>query len=212
MATVKQKEDLIEALKFIPGTHTVRCYGYGGEIVLGSVEREVYSYFIENDIDLEEYSTQWASEDCLIPEFYRPFSPGEWYDCNSICHENGVEMSEYCKIQIEDREGNIVWEHVLEPFMLEESEVEVECCEEYYAEFHDPDNIVYLGQSIEKGTFFSSEFDLTAPFDPEKLKIVYSDVEGLLLMSQLFYNDEEVYNDGADTRGKSMEFKFLNTN
>jgi len=212
MATREQKEKLVEALKFVPGTFSIRCWGYGGEIVLGSVERDVYNYFVEHDVDLEEYATQWASEDCEIPDNFRPFSPGEWYDCDDVCHENGVEMSEYCKILIEDSEGNTVWEHVLEPFMLEESEVEVECYDEYYAEFHDPGNIVFLGQSIEKGTFFGADIELTAPFDPTKLKIVYTDVEGLLIMSSLFYNDEEIYNDGADTRGKSMEFKFLNTN
>lgn len=211
MATRKEKEKLVEVLKFTPGTYTVSCWGYGGEIVLGTVERKVYDYFVENEVDLNEYSTQWSDEDCEVPEDCRPFSPGEWHDCDDICHENGVEMSEYCKIQVEDSEGNTVWEHVLEPFMLEESEVEVECHDEYYAESHDS-TTVFLGQSIEKGTFFAANFELTSPFDPKKLKIVYSDVEGMLLMSQLFYNNEDIYNDGGDTRGKSMEFKFLNTN
>lgn len=210
MATRKEKEKLVEALKFIPGTYTVSCWGYGGEIVLGTVERKVHDYFVENEVDLNEYSTQWADDDCEVPEDCRPFSPGEWHDCDDICHENGVEMSEYCKIQVVDSGGITVWEHVLEPFMLEESLVEVECNDEYYAKFH-ASATVFLGQSIEKGTFFEANFELTAPFDPKKLKIVYSDVEGLLLMSQLFYNDEDIYNDGGDTRGKSMEFKFLNT-
>ncbi len=211
MATREEKEKLVEALKFVPGTYNVRCWGYGGEIVLGTVERDVYNYFVEHEIDLTEYAIEWADEDCEIPDNFCPFGPGDWHECDDICHENGVEMSEYCRILVEDSEGNTVWEHTLEPFMLEDSEVEVECYDEYYAEFHSPGSIVFLGQSIEKGTFFNAEFELTAPFDPKKLKVVYSDVEGLLLMSQLFYNDEEIYNDGGDTRGKSMEFKFLNT-
>lgn len=211
MATRKEKEKLVEALKFIPGTYTILCQGYGGEIVLGNVEREVYNYFVENDVDINTYALQWDDDECDVPENLRPFTPGEWHDCDDICHENGVEMSEYSHISIIDTEGNTVWNHALEPFMLEESEVEVECRDEIYASFQKQGDIVFLGQSIEKGTFFSAEVELGSPFDPKKLKIAYVDVEGFVLMASLEYNGEEVYNDGGDTRGKSMEFKFLNT-
>ena len=211
MATRKEKEKLVEVLKFIPGTYTILCQGYGGEIVLGNVEREVYDYFVENDIDIDVYASQWDDVDCDIPENLRPFSPGEWNDCDDISHENGVEMSEYCRISVIDSEGNPCWEHVLEPFMLEESEVEVECRDEIYASFQRQGDVVFLGQSIEKGAFFTAEIELTSPFDPKKLKIVCVDVEGFVLMSSLEYNGEEVHNDGGDTIGKSSEFKFLNT-
>jgi hypothetical protein len=34
----------------------------------------------------------------------------------------------------------------------------------------DRENTVgFIGQSVEKGTFFDGELDLTAPFDPKKL-------------------------------------------
>jgi hypothetical protein len=211
MATREQKEKLVEALKFEPVTYAIRCWGYGGEIVLGTVDRKTYKYFKENDVDLDEYATSWFDDECEVPEEFRPFNPGSWYECDDIAHAGGVEMSEHCYIALIDSNENTVWDHVLEPYMLEESEIEVECQEEYYA-FNTPDNIVFLGQSIEKGTFFDSEITLTAPFDPTKLKLVYEDVEGLSILSQVFYNGEEIYNDlGADTVGKSMEFKFLNT-
>lgn len=212
MATRKQKEDLVETLKFSPGIFNIRCYGYGGEVVLGSVDREVYDYFVENETDLEEYSIQWASEDCEVPEDKRPFDPGEWYNCDNICHENGVEMSEHCKIEVRDPDDNVIWEHVLESCMLEDSGIEIDCYDEHYAEFQGSGNIVFFGQSIEKGTFFYADLELTTPFDPKKLKLNYVDVEGLELLSQVHYEDEEIYNDGGDTVGKSMEFKFLNTN
>ena len=210
MATRKQKEELVEVLKFTPGTYTIQCCGYGGEMVLGTVKRSAYEYFVKNQVNLAEYSWGWADDDCEVPEDLRPFDPGHWYDCDDICHENGVEMTAYSKIVVEDSEGNKIWDHDLEPVMLEESEVAVEEQAEYYA-VNVPDHIVFLGQSIEKGVFFNAELELTAPFDPTKLKLIYTDVEGLLLLSEIKYNNEEIYNDGGDTRGKSSEFKFLNT-
>jgi hypothetical protein len=210
MATREQKEKLVEALKFEPGVYTIRCWGYGGEIVLGNVDRKVYKYFKDNDVDLEEYASSWADDETDVPVDFRPFNPGAWYECDDIAHAAGVEMSEYCYIALVDSNGDTVWDHALEPYMLEESEIEVECDNEYYAS-EESENIVFLGQSIEKGTFFTSEIELAAPFDPTKLKLVYDDVEGFMLLSSVFYNGEEVYNDlGGDSTGKSIEFKFLN--
>jgi hypothetical protein len=210
MATRKQKEKLIEVLKFVPGTYTIQCWGYGGEIVLGTVERTVYDHFVENEIDLEEYSTQWADEDCEVPDDCRPFNPGEWHSCDNICHENGAEMSDLCSISVSDDSDNEIWNHNLEPFMLEEAGVGVECAEEYYA-INTPNDIVFLGQSVEKGTFFKGMIELTTPFDPTKLTLLYNDVEGWPILYGISYNNEDVYNEGDGTRGKSMEFKFLNT-
>lgn len=211
MATRKQKEALVEALKFVPGTYTIRCSGYGGEIVLGTVEREAYNYFIENDVSLDEYATAWHEEECGVPDEHRPFPPGEWYNCDDVCHGYGVEMSDLCQIEVEDPSGNIVWQHCLEPWMLEEAEIGIECREEYYAEFQRPKEVVFLGQSIEKGVFFSGLVELTGPFDPKKLKFIFDDIEGVQLLSSIEYRGEAVYNDNSDTVSKSLEFKFLNT-
>jgi hypothetical protein len=210
MATRKQKEKLIEVLKFVPGTYTIECWGYGGEIVLGTVAREVYEWFKSNDIDIEEYASSWSDDDCEVPEDFQPFEPGQWHDCDNICHDNGVEMSDLCAISVSDSTGKEIWNHSLEPFMLEEAGVGVECVEEHYA-VNTPNDVVFLGQSVEKGTFFKGMVDLTVPFDPKKLKLFYNDIEGWPLLSGIAYNDEDVYNDDYDTRGKSMEFKFLNT-
>jgi hypothetical protein len=211
MATREEKEKLVEALKFIPGTYTIQCWGYGGEIVLGRVEKESYDYFVEHEVDLDEFATDWNGESTAVPEEVHPFPPGEWHSCDDICHENGVEMSDLCLISVSDSTNTEIWNHRLEPFMLEESGVGVECVEEYYASYQGEGSIVFLGQSIEKGTFFKGTIELTSPFDPTKLKLFYNDIEGWPLLYSISYNEEDVYNDDYDTRGKSMEFKFLNT-
>ena len=211
MATRKQKEDLIEALKFVPGNYTIRCNGYGSEIVLGTVERETYEYFKNNDISLDVFSTSWEDSEGSVPENLRPFPQGEWHNCDDICHEYGVEMSDYCTITVEDPNGNIIWEHNLEPFMLEESGVAIECIEEFYASLQGDGSIVFMGQSVERGTFFEGTIELTAPFDPTKLKLCYNEVEDLPLLHTVLYKDEDIYSNGGDTTGKSLTFQFLNT-
>ena len=70
----------------------------------------------------------------------------------------------------------------------------------------------FIGQSVEKGCFFEGELNLTAPFDPAKLAINYSDIEGWSLITGVTYDGEDIEGyDGYDTRGKSSEFKFYDT-
>ena len=56
---LKEQQQLVAVLKFTPRTYTLMLSGYGGEIVLGSVPREQYQYFVDNKIDIEQF--------CLCP-------------------------------------------------------------------------------------------------------------------------------------------------
>ena len=93
MATKKQKEQLMQTLKFTPRTYTVMLSGYGGEIVLGSVPRKQYEYFRDNNIDIEEFASDWDNES-EVPEEMQPFEPGSWHECDDVAHENGCELSD----------------------------------------------------------------------------------------------------------------------
>ena len=52
MATRKQKEELIATLKFTPRTYKVELGAYGGEVYAGRVSREIYKYFKDNNMIL----------------------------------------------------------------------------------------------------------------------------------------------------------------
>jgi hypothetical protein len=39
--------------------YTINMYGYGGEVAMGFVKPEVYQYFQDNNIDLDEYNADW---------------------------------------------------------------------------------------------------------------------------------------------------------
>lgn len=210
MASVEQKELLVETLKFTPQTYIISCYGYGGEVVMGRVKPEVYTYFAEHNIDLDTYAYDWENEQA-VPEHMQPFVPGEWHDCDDIAHECGVEMNDGCYIEVSDREGNTIWKSSLDIDQLEQHGSKVVEVQEVYASFQSPETIVFYGQSFEKGTFFEQELYLTQPFDPKKLLLQYDDIEGWPLMNALEYNGEflESGYDSYDTVGKSSTFMFM---
>ena len=42
MATITEQEKLIEVLKFTPRTYKIQLWGYGGEYIMGTVDRKIY--------------------------------------------------------------------------------------------------------------------------------------------------------------------------
>lgn len=213
MATKKQKKELIEKIKFTPVTYTVTIGGYGGEIVMGRVDRKIVDYFNENSIDIEEYATSWGEpgdEGYIdVPEELRPFEMGSWYDCDNIEHCSGAEFGG-AYITVTDENGNTVWEKDL-GHNLEDEGCEIECfCSEDVDDHVDSETAVFVGQSFEKGGFFEAELYLTEPFDPAKFKFTYSDIADWAILNVVEYNGEELDgSNGYSTTGKSSSFEFF---
>jgi hypothetical protein len=65
--------------------------------------------------------------------------------------------------------------------------------------------VVFIGSSNEKGTFFEGEIELRAPFDIEKLELYYDEVDGEELVNCVYYDGEEIDNNGGSTDGKSSD-------
>jgi hypothetical protein len=213
MSTIKEQEELVEILKFTPRTYTLMLSGYGGEIVLGSVPREQYQYFRDNEIDIEEYAWDCDNEQ-EVPEEMQPFFPGEWHSCDDIAHESGVELCDSNRITVTDENGKEHWQCKLGYMDLTDAGAEVDESDEYLcSDREDRENTVgFVGQSIEKGCFFEGELELTAPFDPAKLSISYSDIEGWSIVNGVTYDGVDIEGtDGYNTNGKGSEFKFYDT-
>ena len=208
MATEEQKQELIDTLKFTPTTYTVTLCGYGGEIVMGEVERKVYDYFEENNIDLEEYVCDWDNE-MDVPEDLQPFPPGEWHDCDGIAHEYGADLDGSSWIIVTNKDGDTVWESCLDRSDLERAGIEVDCNWETDLSDLEEGTVVFTGCSGEKGTFFDADIELTAPFDPSKLSITYSDVNGWQLCNGVAYDGIDLDNNGnGGTTGKTSSYEF----
>lgn len=212
MATKKQKEELIQVLKFTPVTVQVLIQGYGGESYAGTVDRKIYDYFKEHKIDLEEFANDWDDENfAFVPEEMRPFSSGQQYDCDNMWHASGAELDGSNVITVSGPDGDI-WEHNMDYSELENAGVTVE--ESGGCDLDDEDipegQVVYNGAQGEKGCFFDGEFVLRAPFDPKKLTIHYENCGGWYLVTYVEYDGEEIDGSGCySTTGKWGENKWI---
>jgi len=210
MATKKQKQELIDVLKFTPIKVTLTIQGYGGECYAGKVDRKIYDYFKENKIDIEEYASSWDGFDD-IPDEMRPFSCGSAYDCDNLFHASGAELSNLNDICISDESGNTVWEHNLGYSELEESGVSVnEIGGGELLDLCDENDVVFWGGQGEKGCFFDAEFILKSPFDPKKLSISYENCDDWYIVTGVEYDGEELDGFGGySTTGKWAENKWV---
>ena len=211
MATKEEKQELVEILKFTPRTYKVRLWGYGGEHVMGTVDRKVYDYFRKHRIDLSEFAWDGVyAEENNVPEDMQPFYPGAWHDCDNMGHCWGVDRSAGT-IQVDDENGNTVYEKSLDDIVgydEENPEPEWSCGEEVWIDSQPAGTVVFIGTSSEKGTFFEADLELKMPFDPSKLCLHYDEVDGNEIITSVIYDGEELNNDGGDTNGKSSDFGF----
>lgn len=184
--------------------YRIEISGRGGEAVLGTVKREAYDYFESNEVDIEEYASDWDNEQD-VPEEFQPFEPGSWHDCDNLAHNCGAE-SESAYITVTDENDNVLFDALtIEAFMDIGTEQEV--AEEIFPEETLEDGDVYFyGQSHEKGLF--SVFEVEADsFDPAKLVLVVSDINGWELVTGVTYDGESLEDLGElSTEGKSSDF------
>ena len=210
MATKKQKEELMQTLKFTPRKYKVEIWGYGGEIYWGTVDRKIYDLFKEKEIDIEQYAGGWDDDMWTdIPSDMRPFDPGSPYECDYGCHLSGATFDESSYVTVYDENGEQVWQSSLDSVALAEQGVEYDCIDEKYINDYDPGTVVFMGAQGEKGLFFSNEFELKSPFDPKKLRICYEDCDGWMLTSNISYDGEDIDGNDYDTTGKWGENKWI---
>jgi hypothetical protein len=209
MATKKEKDELIEILKFTPRTYKIHLWGYGGEIVMGTVDRKIYDYFKQRRLDLSDFA--WDSDyadEHNIPEDMWPFPPGSWYECDNMGHVNGVDR-EAGTLQICDENGDTVYERSLDSISGgDEDEPEWSCNDEVWIGSQPNGTVVFIGRSNEKGTFYEADLDLKQPFDITKLTLQYDEIDGNEVINYVSYDGEDIDNWGGDTSGKSSDFGF----
>lgn len=204
MATIKEQEHLMEVLKFTPRTYRVELWGYGGEYVMGTVDRRIYDYFRQHRISVPDYA--WGGDEFdHVPEDMRPFEPGCWYDNDDMGHVSGVDRNSGT-LQITNEKGEVVYQRELSD--LDGCDVQLSTHEEVWVDEKPAGTVVYYGYSSEKGSFFEADIELTEPFDPEKLLINISDFDGNEIVTGVEYDDEELDNNGGNTNGKGSDHAF----
>jgi hypothetical protein len=208
MPNRKQQQALIDALKFTPRDIEITLSGYGGEIVIGRISEAAYDYWQDRD-DLGDFVYDWDG-DMDVPADARFCTDGAWHDVDDVCHESGCEASDACWITVTDLlENQDLFESNLDLDNLRAKGVDTAGHGHCRPDEDEPNGqALFLGQSIEKGTFFSGTVRITQPFDPSRLSISWQDCDGWRLISGVEYDGEEVEGyDGYSTTGKGMEFK-----
>ena len=204
-----EHEKLMEMLKFTPRTYKITMWGYGGEYIMGTVDRKIYDYFRHRRLNISDFA--WDSdyaEENNIPEEMWPFTPGSYYDCDDMGHVHGVDRNAGT-LQIDDESGETIWQKELEDITGgNEDEPEWGGGEEVWITSKPAGTVVFLGVSNEKGTFFEGEIELKQPFDITKLTLSYDEFDGNDIISGVEYDGEQIGNWGGDTNGKSSDFGF----
>jgi hypothetical protein len=211
MATKQEKQQLIDTLKFTPRTYRISMWGYGGEKVMGTVDPKVWDYCLKHRIDLVDMA--WGDYDEIIEEQgldpdMLPFSPGSWYECDNMAHVSGVSRNAGT-IQILDENNNTVFEKSFDDCNGCEDSPQWACQDEVWIGQRKKGEVVFVGSSNEKGTFFEGEIPLRAPFDIEKLELYYDEVDSEEIINCVYYDGEEIENWGGGTDGKSSDMDMV---
>jgi hypothetical protein len=209
MATKEEQQQLIDTLKFTPRTYKIQMWGYGGEKVMGRVDPRAWDYCLKNRVDLVDLAWGYEySEENNLDDEQLPFTPGSWYECDSMGHVNGVSRNAGT-IQIEDENGNTVFEKSFDDCDGCEDSPQWSCQDEVWVGMAKKGEVVFIGSSNEKGTFFEGEIELRAPFDIEKLELYYDEIDGEEIINCVYYDGEEIENNGGCTDGKSSDMNMV---
>ena len=211
MATRKQKQELIDTLKFTPIKARLLIQGYGGECYIGRVSRQDYEVFKAKKVDLDQYLGDWDNELFQdIPEENRFINPGEAYECDDLFHASGATIDDSSWITVtNDETMEDIFSTNLDISHLEEQGIGVDCAEGFESDELDDGTVIFWGGQGEKGCFFDAELTLTRPFDPKLLKIYYGNGDGWNIVTGVEYDGQDLEGqDGYSTTGKWAENKF----
>ena len=219
MATLEEKQKLIRTIKTPNRFFRLSFTRYGGEVAMGTITKDQYEYWSDND-GFEEYMAQvdFDADDANkeIPkraQFDRPF-----YEYSDICHLAGPEWADSQTLYIEeldkngnpmeDGEGGYVKDLQYDFQDLESMGALIKITEEHHAGSKSCENEYYVfGQYFNKGGWHTPDIIKTGPegFDMDKLTIEMVNADGFKVFNEIEY-DGEVYYLEEDSTGKSSSF------
>lgn len=228
MATNKEKEKLVEILKFTPRTYKLTIWGYGAEHTFGHMPNQSsIAYMRKHDLN-------WEDVLCMSPDEWNVAGheftdhpcvsdgDGEYFhdvrDIDNLAHCWGAEHGISSHIFIQD-------ENMQEVF---ETDTDSDSLEKHGIKFNvdldvDIDNVEtattwlekgrYLvdTRSIEKGTFYEADIELTDLFDIKKLSLYATRInEWPSVIDLVEYDGKQLDNYGGDTYNKGLDSKIYN--
>jgi hypothetical protein len=202
--------------------YRITITGEGGEAVAGKISPEEYDYWqnqivarqqefglSDDEVPFEVYISSTDDErwDAVPKEFRREY----WNECDDLLHVYGAVLSssltveEVDSVNLYDAEviDNVIDEAELEVF-IEENNLSVN--HERFFDWAPDDTHVVSGFSQEKGVLFVGIVAIEeGEFDLNKLSFRTNElIDGETLLTEVWYDNEHVDNDGSDTRGVSL--------
>ena len=185
--------------------------GYGVETFAGTVEAATYQYFKDNDIDLEDYSSDvdWGNDTCQIPEEHN-FGGGGLYEVDDIWHVNGAYFTEGNQIELVNSSEDILWSSNCDTESLESQGIKLICISNQEDIFDSLDlkTVVMIGRLFQLGCTFKTQFQDVENFDPNNLTIYYHEDESGRIIKKIEYNDIELENGNSNTSGTRPEYSW----
>ena len=179
----------------------IMLYGYGRELVIGSIPQDTWNYIQENfHGDADGYFNALDNGD--IPEEFRLVEDrASMSDYDDIEHSNACWLDN-ANIVIEDENCNEIFR--LDGKYLRESEIQRSRCKDVVNRGDAKYLSIWISE--EKGCWLLAEFEVEDKFDPKKLKLNYS---------VMFYEDDTYLDgpivDGLEYDGKEIECWFEDT-
>jgi Zn finger protein HypA/HybF involved in hydrogenase expression len=220
------KQEVTEDTNVLPnypaGEYTIRIWGRTREIGVGTINKEQYDYWIDEDHedDLSDaLNENFDYDEAKTPENARFDMPYyEYQDVHSIW---GFD-SDDTVMTIENQDGEEIYRGDLMSFISEahgDNDTQWDANEEIgelYPEYFEKGTYVFWTQGG-KGSCIQTTIDTEGEeFDPRKLKTKYWDIQGTSLTNRLVYDDVELDDEGMDSehdnwRGQWSEFSVHET-
>ena len=104
--------------------------GYGTFIYAGTVAKNTYEYFEDEDIDLQEYAEYLddpESSNLKIPKEHDFVDGGCLYDMDNLWCISGAELTSDCILSVDLENGDDDWECSLDLGTLEKLGIKTKC-------------------------------------------------------------------------------------
>ena len=220
MATKKQKEQLVKAIKNPERYFKVDFGRYGGEVAMGEITKEQFEFWEGKDDEFGNYmhnrgfDPEEANQD--VPKEAQ--FDKEFYDYEDIVHTSGPELSDGQTMTItevdkngdtlRDKDGNFLDDIVIDMGDFKKKGVKVKCLAEHHSGSKSCKDKYYLfGQYFNKGGWYTDDLIKTdhKGFQLKKMKIEYENCDGFKVFHSINYNGEDYYLQ-EDSTGKSSSF------
>ena len=187
--------------------------GYGTFIYAGTVAKNTYEYFEDEDIDLQEYAEYLddpESSNLKIPKEHDFVDGGCLYDMDNLWCISGAELTSDCILSVDLENGDDDWECSLDLGTLEKLGIKTKCISSSTRVIMDlpSDTAIFMAKETTEGLQFEeNQIISSSDFDPTKLEIYYHEYIDTDVIKHIKYDGREYFGSNFEWDAKDKEFK-----